>query len=354
MNDHSLSPRLCTAKKIASPSKRLIIDCDPGNGVPGANVDDGIALALALASPELTVDMITTVAGNTPSAIGWQVAMSLLNAVGLTLPVYQGATQALAEPAEPWRHLLDRRAHADIVNTLWHNTPQPLDFGRPTENAVEAMAHHICRHPGEITLVALGPLTNVALALHHYPDMAHCVRDIVIMGGTFDVAGYLKDTNVGMDPEALHVVLHSGAPLTLVPLDVTTKTMLMPEDMRRFTEIDTPLARYLATTVAPWLAYSMSERRLPGCWLHDVLTVAWLLDREVATADTFRVGIELREGPTRGRTWRYKPPLNATVGIPEHTGCLTTVLTQVNNKRLIDLIMQAVSTPVPFQHQPVH
>lgn len=343
MNDPHLRQQPCAGKSTVRPLKRLIIDCDPGNGVPGANVDDGIALALALATPELSVDMITTVAGNTPSPVGWQVAMSLLTAAGMTLPVYQGATQALAEPAEPWRHLLDRRAQTDTVARLWQHTPQPSDFGEPIEEAVEAMAGHICRHPGEITLVALGPLTNVALALRHHPAMAQCVREIVIMGGTFDVEGYLKDTNVGMDPEALHVVLHSDAPVTLVPLDVTTNTMLTPDDMLRFTEIDTPLARYLAATLAPWLAYSMSERHLPGCWLHDVLTVAWLLDKEVATADTFRVGIELREGPTRGRTWRYKPPLNATVGIPENTGCLATVLTQVDNKRLIDLIVQALS-----------
>ena len=334
--------------------KRIIIDCDPGNGIPGANVDDGIALALALASPTLSVEMITTVAGNTESDVGWQVVTSLLKTLNLNVPVYQGETEALAEPSTSWRHMFDQRLRAPSVAELWKDVPRPKPTTAPVTGAVDAIARHICRHPGEITLVAIGPLTNVARALMRYPAVARCVRDIVIMGGVFAVDDYLKDTNVGMDPEALQVVLHSGAPITLVPLDVTTRTLLTPADMLRFADINTPLARYLAETVPPWLAYSMTARHLPGCWLHDVLTVAWLLDEQVATAEKFQVGVELREGPTRGRTWRYRPPLRLTVGIPPNAGCLVTVLTQVDNARLVSLLERALCASATVQPSQVH
>ena len=206
---------------------RLIIDCDPGNGVPGANVDDGPALAPALAAkPQLQLELISIVAGNTPREVGFAVATELLAQSGYQVPVALGAARALSEPPEPWRAHLDRPIADPKLAALWRDLPAPSLANAPAPDAAIAIGELICRHPGEITLVAIGPLTNVAHAMQLYPQMAQAVKEIVIMGGVFNVNGYIKDTNFGLDPEAARLVLNSGATITLAPLDVTTQTML--------------------------------------------------------------------------------------------------------------------------------
>ncbi|WP_207871333.1 nucleoside hydrolase, partial [Pseudomonas sp. 95_A] len=99
--------------------KRLIIDCDPGNGIAGANTDDGLALSLALASPGLSLELITTVAGNTPSDVGARVAKDLVTRLGCAVPVVQGARQALCEDPGPWRAVLDKRVEQLNLLSLW-------------------------------------------------------------------------------------------------------------------------------------------------------------------------------------------------------------------------------------------
>ncbi|MGB9096715.1 nucleoside hydrolase [Erwinia sp.] len=323
--------------------KRLIIDCDPGNGIVGANVDDGLAIALALGSPHISLELITTVAGNTPSEQGFNVAKDLIQNLGLTLPVIKGATQALKEPPEPWREALDNRVHGNKLAHLWQGVRQPQAFDAPDEEAAEAIGRLICENPGEITLVAIGPLTNVALAMERYPDMVEAVQEIAIMGGVFALDDYIKDTNFGLDPEAAHKVLNSGANITLVPMDVTTQTMMTHRDLLRIAKLNTPLARFVTETLRPWMDYSMQTRNLPGCWIHDALVVAWLLNQQVATAADYYVDVEVREGPTRGKSWRYRPPLRVNVGIDRSAGGLVHVLQTVDNRLLLSMLEKALS-----------
>lgn len=200
------------------------------------------------------------------------------------------------------------------------------------------MGQLICENPGEVTLVAIGPLTNVARAMQRYPQLAKSVAEIAIMGGVFAVDNYLKDTNFGLDPEAADIVLNSGAKITIVPMDVTTQTLLTHQDLDRITKIDTPLARFISETTHPWIDYSMMTRNLTGSWIHDVLVVAWLLDHRVATATDYRMGIELRAGATRGKSWRYRHPLRVSVGIDESAGTLVQILNSVDNQRLLNLL----------------
>ncbi|WP_324029110.1 nucleoside hydrolase [Pantoea sp. JZ2] len=326
--------------------KRLIIDCDPGNGIAGANTDDGLALSLALASPGLSLELITTVAGNTPSDVGARVAKDLMARLGCAVPVVQGATRALCEDPAPWRALLDKRVEQLDLMALWQGVPQPAALPADGNDAAEAMGQLICDNPGEITLIAIGPLTNVALAMQRFPAMAEAVAEIVIMGGVFALEDYIKDTNFGVDPEAAHQVLHSGAAITLVPMDVTTQTMLTQADLKRLTRHAHPLTRFVRETLQPWIDYSMQTRHLPGCWIHDALVVAWLLNQRVAWGTDYRVDIELRAGATRGKSWRYRQPLRLDVGIPPDSGALVHVLHSVDNALLLSIIESA------FQHLP--
>ncbi|WP_448651296.1 nucleoside hydrolase [Pseudomonas fluorescens] len=327
--------------------KRLIIDCDPGNGIAGANVDDGLALALALAAPGLNLELVTTVAGNTPSAIGYNVAQDLMVRVGRPIQVVQGSTQALEEPDAPWREALDNGVHKRQLAHLWQGVRAPAAFQAPVLQAADAMGQLICANPGEITLVAIGPLTNVALALQRYPQMTAAVRQIVIMGGVFGLDDYIKDTNFGFDPEAAHQVLNSGANITLVPLDVTTQTLMTHSDLDRIAQIDTPLAAFVCETFRPWIDYSMTTRGLSGCWIHDALVIAWLLDPDIATASAYFADIELRAGRTRGKTWRYKQPLRLDVGIDAPAGGPINVLQTVDNDRLLALIERHLRASIP-------
>ncbi|WP_313382435.1 nucleoside hydrolase [Pantoea sp.] len=324
--------------------KRVIIDCDPGNGIPGANTDDGLAIALALASPALSVELITTVAGNTPSDIGARVTKDLLVRLGLAIPVVQGASQALKEDHAPWRAALDRRVEQLDMVSLWQGVRAPMPMAPDGYDAAEAIGRLICDNPGEITLVAIGPLTNVALALQRYPAMAEAVAEIVVMGGVFALDDYIKDTNFGLDPEAAHQVLHSGAAVTLVPMDVTTQTLLTHQDLSRITASDHPLSHFVRDTLRPWIHYSIRTRQLAGSWIHDALVVAWLLNQRVANGTDYRVDIELRPGATRGKSWRYRTPLRVDVGIPDNSGALVHVLHHVDNALLLEMLEQALTS----------
>ncbi|WP_067703854.1 nucleoside hydrolase [Erwinia sp. ErVv1] len=323
--------------------KRLIIDCDPGNGIVGANVDDGLALAIALGSPHLSLELITTVAGNTPAEVGFNVAKDLVERLGVAVPVVKGAVQALAEPPGPWREALDTRVYTSKLSHLWQDVRQPAHYAPPEQDAADAIGQLICANPGKITLVAIGPLTNVARALTRYPEMAEAVQEIAIMGGVFALDDYIKDTNFGLDPEAAHQVLTSGANITLVPMDVTTQTMMTHKDLDRIAVINTPLARFVTETFRPWLDYSIHTRHLPGCWIHDALVVAWLLNQQVATAADYFVDVELRPGLTRGKSWRYRQPLRVNVGIDAPTGGLVHVLQKVDNALLLSMIERALA-----------
>lgn len=324
--------------------KRVIIDCDPGNGIPGANVDDGLALALAIASPKISLELITIVAGNTPADIGYRVAQDLVNRLELNIPVFKGEVRAIREPPEPWRKVLDQRVHELNLTHLWHNVSQPPPLVAPDQSAVDAIGELICNNPGEITLIVIGPLTNAARAIQRYPNLAESVTEIAIMGGVFAVDNYLKDTNFGLDPEAAHIVLTSGAKITLVPMDVTTQTLMTHLDLNRIADLDNPLARYIAETSRPWMDYSIITRNLTGCWIHDVLVVAWLIDQRVATATDYRVDVELHAGLSRGKSWRYQPPLRLAIGIDESAGGMVHMLTNVDNQTLLSMVEQALST----------
>lgn len=323
--------------------KRIIIDCDPGNGIPGANTDDGLALALALASPELQTEMITTVSGNTPAETGAGVVRDLLARCGAEIPVYRGAGQALSEPPAAWRQHLDNSVQRLSLAYLWDKVPQPAAFAADKAEAVERIGELICAAPGEITLLVLGPLTNVALAMQRYPQMAESVAEIIVMGGVFCLDDYLKDTNFGLDPEAASQVMNSGAKVTLVPMDVTVNTLLTLPDLARITAAPGPLNAFVHDTLAPWIDYSVLTRGIGGSWIHDALVVAWLLEPQVATAEWFRAGIELHPGITRGKSWRYRPPLRVAVGIDADAGAKVQILTSVDNQRLLNLLERTLS-----------
>ena len=334
--------------------RRLVIDCDPGNGIPGADIDDGLAIALALSAPHLlSLEMITVVSGNTHRDQGYSVARTLLDRAGVDLPVYAGASSALVEPSGPWRVRQDANSSKPEILQAWADVRPPDRYDAASAlGAAVRLVELVREHPGEVTVVAIGPLTNIAHAIQLEPGFAGLVGEIVIMGGAFNVPGFLQELNFGIDPEAAQVVLSSGARITLVPLDATSQTLMTHADLDRLDPASSALAGYLVETTRPWIDLAAAWRNIDGCLLHDPLAVALLIDPSIAEYSEQIVGVELRGGLTRSRPIAWTEQnlrLHVGLDLPPHTSTVR-VVTVVDNQKLLNVLFDSYaswSDPTP-------
>jgi len=270
----------------------VALDVDPG-------LDDALAIMLALRSPEVRVDLVTTVAGNGPLQMTTHNALRLLQHLGAEdVPVSPGAAAPLCRPFQ---------------DALGYHGPDALGnvaLAEPRSSAIplpapEALFSFISSAPGERVLVATGPLTNVALALQQHPEMAGMLRQLVVMGGAFRLTPWghgnetpLAEYNVWQDPEAAAVVFSSGAPLTIVGLDVTNSASasLDAADLGQLRGGVTPAARLAADIVA------FALQRHPLFALHDPLAFAALLDPSLFTFASGVATVDTSDGEQRGKT----------------------------------------------------
>lgn len=291
--------------------KRLILDTDPGNGLPGANVDDAFAIALALMHPEVELLGVTTVAGNVDVDQATDCALQMMEvATRPDIPVCRGAEKPLLSDPSLFRATIGTRMADSRVAELWYGYPRPsssrMADPRPAD---QFLVDTIMSNPGEVTLITCAPLTNVASALQIEPDLALSVESIIMMAGAVRVPGTTTaatELNASYDPEATHIVLNSGAPITLVPLDVTTQSFLTPEALDQLYETN-PLSDYLSEVAEPWVQYVMERRHLPGCWLHDPLAVAVAIDPTLVRTRPMYVEVELTSPRFRGQTIGWDP-----------------------------------------------
>ncbi len=325
--------------------KPIILDTDPGIGSPGSDVDDGLAIALGLLHPRCELLGLTIVAGNVAHEEGLANALRPLEIAGRTeIPVVPGATGPLIRDPSRIREWMGARRR-QAVERFWDLGP----FSAPTlspakARAAEFIADAVRARPGEVTVVAIGPCTNVASALLLDPTVANAVAEIVVMGGAIGVPGLLNpavEFNVGYDPESAAVVLASGAPVTLVPLDVTTRTCLTPRDLERIGRGGTPLHAFLAVTGRPWQRFAMEARGLPGFWLHDPLALAYALDAAILTLTPMHVGVELSGELTAGQLSGY--PQSSRFLAPAPGPVNARVALDLNAPRFMELFLGAIS-----------
>jgi purine nucleosidase len=279
---------------------RVLVDTDLAMGAPGSDIDDGFALALALADPAMHVDAVTTVSGNTDVVTATRLAAELLERLGHAhVPVHRGAATALHAP--PRRD----RAPADAG----HGQDRPAGAHPPFERAAVQIAERVLASPGQLTVVALGPLTNVALALLLAPEVASAVREIVVMGGAVrqhtNLAAMPGEFNVWCDPDAAAVVLRSGASVRLVGLDATTRVRLTRAHATELQERPGRFAPFAGDCALEWIAHH--GRSNPGdpleqdsCAMHDPLAVAAVTRPELVTWRDAYVQVETASPVTRG------------------------------------------------------
>ncbi len=285
----------------------LIIDCDPGNGIPGANVDDALALCLAWSSPQLDLASVWTVFGNVSAAEGAQAAHRLAQAFGVSTPILTGCDVPLDTYVSrgAWRDKMETPRRAPDVARLWQGEEYPAqgesaqqDASDPCESVQEVaarLAHDVMSHVhgGPVTIAALGPLTDIGALIRFEPEAARHVAEIRMMGGCQGY-GDLVDTNFAIDPLAASIVFASGIDLTVVPLDVTRTTQLSRERWEQVRQRagDLPEQRERAEAIdawlSPWIEYSTRTRPVDGMWVHDMVVIAQMLCPEVVEEEAGR------------------------------------------------------------------
>jgi inosine-uridine nucleoside N-ribohydrolase len=266
-----------------------LIDTDPG-------IDDALALLLAWGSPELRLAGITTVAGNVPVELATRNLLRLMALRGITVPppVAQGASAPLARPLRTATAHHGQDGLGDVLD--WPDTPP----APPTPAAAELIVR-LARDAAEpLTLIALGPLTNVALALARDAAALGRLARVVVMGGAVDVPGNVTpgaEFNIHVDPDAAARVLTAGLPLDLVPLDATRQAVVSRAELERALQPRPgPIAERIAAFTGP--GFRGEDGRAAGMVLHDPLAVAVALDPTLVGWETTRLTIG-PDGETR-------------------------------------------------------
>ena len=265
----------------------IILDCDPG-------IDDALAIAFAHGHPDIDLAGITTVAGNVGLAKTTANALAVCEFIGAAgIPVTAGCDGPLVRPA-----IDAREVHGD--SGLGGATLPPPEASPAPGHAIDYIIDTVRAAPGEITLVATGPLTNIALAVRREPRLADWVQGFVIMGGSAGRGNVTPaaEYNIWADPEAAAAVFRAGWTVTMLGLDVTLRTSATAAVQQRMADLG-PLGHEL---LLPALAQYRSVREPAGPPVHDVCAVAWVAAPELFTLVPARVQVELAGQLTAGMT----------------------------------------------------
>jgi len=284
----------------AKSEERIPIIFDTDFVMPPA--DDSLALMLALQSPEIEILGITTVAGNDSVERATSDALRMLEIAGQDdIPVYRGANMPLVHEKSDF-------AVRSYGNWYSDEPPPPPPGGFAMkqvedEAAVSFIVRTVLAHPNEVTLVAIGPLTNIAQAIRAEPTFAQSVKQLIIMGGAIallpDGAGNITpnaEYNFWVDPEAAQVTLRSGIPIELSPLNVSRKSALTKLWYEKMVEVETPLTQLLKETMGPRFGAEPEKT----WFMYDQIAMASLIDPSLVTTERLYVDVNIDHGISYG------------------------------------------------------
>lgn len=282
---------------------RFILDTDPG-------IDDAAAIAAALFAPELDLQMITTVAGNVSVEKTTRNALQLLHFWQADIPVAQGAATPLLRPLRDAAYV-HGESGMEGYDFVEHQR-QPL-----ATPACIAIRDKLMNAPEPMTLVAIGPLTNIALLLTQYPECKFNIRRLVIMGGSAGRGNFTPNAefNIAIDPEAAARVFQSGLEIVMCGLDVTNQAILTPEYLAKLPELN-KTGKMLHSLFSHYRSGSMGS----GLRMHDLCAIAWLVRPDLFTMKSCFVAVETQGTYTSGTTvvdieGRLGQPANAQVAL---------------------------------------
>lgn len=267
---------------------KVLLDMDPG-------IDDSLALLLALGSPELQVVGITTVSGNVPAELGAKNALRVLELCGRDdVPVFKGSERPLLVPLVTAQ---DTHGEDGLGETF---LPEPQMGFR--DGGVDFILSSLYEHPG-LTIIAVGPLTNIAAALQRDPQAFDRLGRLVVMGGSAKSHGNcspVAEYNFWADPHAAAYVFQHLSDIVMVGLDVTRRAVLTPNHRELLRQFGTPTARFIRRITRFYLDYHWRQERTLGCVINDPLAVAVVLAPDLVTARPYYVEV-VTDGPARGQ-----------------------------------------------------
>jgi len=316
---------------------RLILDTDPG-------IDDAMSFAFLRARPDVTIEAITTIYGNVDVATATRNALFLADRFGIDAPVYEGAARPLAMPRRPAPahvHGLDGFGDTGIADGF---------AGAPAQgNAAEAIVRTVREAPGAVSILAIGPLTNLALALEHDPGIARLVREVVVMGGSFGYGARrgnvspVAEANVANDPLAADRVFGAAWPMTAIGLDVTSRCILPAVDANRLADRGGDTGRLLRRISLGYEQLYREHDGIDGCCIHDVVAAIRLVEPGLFTTVAGPIRA-VTEGIAAGQTI-LKPvdqsfPPGAWDGLPVQQAAI-----DVDVDRLLALYEAAILDP---------
>jgi purine nucleosidase len=301
----------------------VLIDTDPG-------IDDAVALALAARLPSLQVVGITTCHGNTDVFRATRNAREVTRRVGLDAPITTGAAAPLRRPAHP-----ARETHGDEGLGYWIPEDGPR---QEPDRAAETIAEATLANHG-LTMICLGPLTNLARTLASFGHVASELGRVFIMGGTIGVRGTQtrwSEFNWWGDPEAVEVVLAAGLDIRLVPLDVTRRIVVPGEAVRALREVgrSDDHARFWADALGFYMDFHRGYEGLDGCVVNDPLAVALAEDASLATWREMRIGVSVSDDERRG-----------AIIVDAGAGAAARVATTVQAANVLALVTRHVFAP---------
>ena len=280
--------------------RKIIIDTDPGQ-------DDAFAILLALGSPQdLEVLGLVAVAGNVPLALTEKNTRKIVELTGKTdIPVYAGCDRPLKRKLVTAEHV---QGKTGLDGPYLPEPTMPLQ----SQHGVDFIIETLRREPAQtVTLCPLGPLTNIAQAFVQAPDIIERVQEIVLMGGAYFEVGNITpaaEFNIYVDPEAAQIVFQSGAPLVVMPLDVTHKALATRERVAAFRDMGTEVGRVAAEWADFFERFDKEKYGSQGGPLHDPTVIAYLIKPELFEGRYINVEIETQSELTLGMTvadwWR--------------------------------------------------